>query len=296
MATISGTDADETLVGSNKADVIDGGAGDDIINSGNGDDVVAGGEGDDQLHGGAGDDELDGGTGADQLVGGAGDDILTGGAGEDFLNGGGGSDTFRFYFGVSEGSGQTVAFPGFGSSTSVTQGTFSSTVSGWLDDLVDAGAGEDLNNDGVIDTAVNANNSGSGVDTSPPTIEGFDGFSDPQTITVTQGPNARDESYWGSATIDGGEPAITAADGNDTLAQFHDAGPNQDSIEMYGITRDQAAALFEYSIGDYDGDGVANDSRISWQGATDDADGSITIIGTTWANKDAFLDIVDFIV
>jgi Ca2+-binding RTX toxin-like protein len=89
--TIDGTDAAETLFGSNRFD---------LIFAGGGDDTVSGGRGDDTILGRAGDDILNGGDGADTLVGGAGDDRLHGGNGHDWLNGGAGADTFVFNSGV----------------------------------------------------------------------------------------------------------------------------------------------------------------------------------------------------
>lgn len=65
-----------TITGSNENDTITGAASNDIINSGNGDDIVNGGAGSDSLNGGAGNDILDGGSGSDQLNGGSGNDTL----------------------------------------------------------------------------------------------------------------------------------------------------------------------------------------------------------------------------
>ena len=74
MATINGTKANESIVGT---------AGADIISAGAGRDVVQGGAGDDQLYGAGGNDTLYGGDGNDVLKGGGGKDSLTGGAGAD---------------------------------------------------------------------------------------------------------------------------------------------------------------------------------------------------------------------
>ncbi|SCM79020.1 putative Hemolysin-type calcium-binding region [uncultured Pleomorphomonas sp.] len=61
--TIWGTDADDSLVGSNEVDIIVGGLGNDYL---------SGGVGDDRLFGGAGDDTIDADAGDDIIVGGAG--------------------------------------------------------------------------------------------------------------------------------------------------------------------------------------------------------------------------------
>ncbi|ALM52970.1 calcium-binding protein [Halomonas huangheensis] len=107
---ITGTAANDTLLGSMCADEIDGaggddnidgragndvligGSGDDHIVAGDGDDVVVGGDGEDIIFGGAGNDHLFGGAGDDRLFGGFGDDVIFGNTGEDHLSGGEGDD------------------------------------------------------------------------------------------------------------------------------------------------------------------------------------------------------------
>lgn len=261
--------------------------GDDILNGTKGSDVMVGGDGDDHLNGGAGNDELDGGADNDHLIGGGGDDILTGGSGDDFLNGGGGSDTFKFFFTVAGGS-STVSYApvpldydaatnGRGgvipADNQVSQNEFSQFAQdyeAWL--ALNLGAGNyayDAPQSNPVTSTV-----------APDAVDGA-----VSSVTLTNG----QPRYWESTIEVGGAQQITAADGNDTIAQFQNAGPNVDKIELYGITKAQASSFFTYSSGDYDGDGVM-DSKISWEGATDDADGSIKILGSTWANLDAFLD------
>jgi predicted extracellular nuclease len=91
LPTITGTDGDDVLTGTDEIDVIMGLGGGDTITGGNGADVVCGGVGDDHLAGGNGDDVLSGGfgddgltgeNGADELIGGPGTDVLTQGRGE----------------------------------------------------------------------------------------------------------------------------------------------------------------------------------------------------------------------
>ena len=84
---ITGTGADDRIVGLAGDDDIIGRGGNDLILAGAGDDVVSGRKGNDTLFGGAG---------TDVLVGGNGDDILNGGDGMDFLLGGGGIDTLSY--------------------------------------------------------------------------------------------------------------------------------------------------------------------------------------------------------
>lgn len=95
--SIAGTEADESMAGSNFADTLLGAGGDDTLFGqkgndqlfgGEGDDVLDGQDGNDSVSGGAGDDVLDGSAGNDQLAGGEGFDLLSGGAGSDQLFGG----------------------------------------------------------------------------------------------------------------------------------------------------------------------------------------------------------------
>ncbi|MDZ4392144.1 hypothetical protein [Cypionkella sp.] len=79
----TGTDANNTLVGTRLGDTIFGGLGNDTITGNLGIDSLMGDAGNDVLQGGDGNDHLFGGIGNDQLFGGAGIDQLTGGIGDD---------------------------------------------------------------------------------------------------------------------------------------------------------------------------------------------------------------------
>ena len=68
MATIEGTDGDDTLTGTSGTDTINGRSGDDILDGLADDDTLNGGSGDDRLEGGPGVDELDGGAGEDYAL------------------------------------------------------------------------------------------------------------------------------------------------------------------------------------------------------------------------------------
>ena len=96
MATLTGTEGDDDILGSPASDTILALAGDDRVRALEGDDTVDGGAGDDTLSGSDGNDVLLGGDGADTLVGGFGDDRLEGGLGDDRIEGGTGNDTVRF--------------------------------------------------------------------------------------------------------------------------------------------------------------------------------------------------------
>ena len=247
---------------------------DDVMNGGKGDDTLDGGGGDDILNGGAGADTLYGGDGEDQLNGGSGNDILDGGEGDDVLNGGGGSDTFVFHFSLSSSGTMTYTYPDgptYDDPTPTTEPsttTWSPTVNAqWNNYTNDVNNWYDQNN-------------GDTIDTNP----------DPETTTLTN-PGGNLINYTSDDTITvAGELAITDSDGNDTVTQFQSNTNNMDKIELHGITKDQALALFTYVTGDFDGDGVADDGRIAWEGATDDADGSITFLNKTWADLDAFVN------
>jgi len=94
-ATIVGTGAAETLLGTPRRDVIKARGGNDVIRGLAVGDVVCAGGGDDTVRGGGGNDRLRGGAGRDLIKGGGGGDALDGGTGRDTCRGGGGSDTKR---------------------------------------------------------------------------------------------------------------------------------------------------------------------------------------------------------
>lgn len=93
--SLTGSDEDDSLSGTNKADAIFGGNGDDRITGLKGDDALSGEKGKDRILGGSGDDEIYGGAGKDNLKGNNGDDKIVGGSGNDKINGGGGADTIK---------------------------------------------------------------------------------------------------------------------------------------------------------------------------------------------------------
>ncbi len=83
MATITGTQDNETLVGTNDGDLIDGLGGNDTLLGDAGADNIVGGSGDDFIDGGAGDDFLGLVTGGLAGPDGLGNDTIFGGAGDD---------------------------------------------------------------------------------------------------------------------------------------------------------------------------------------------------------------------
>lgn len=85
IENLSGSNFNDTLIGTTGAnilwgesgnDTLDGGTGNDILYGGAGDDTLLGGANNDTLYGDDGDDQLDGGTGNDNLIGGAGNDTI----------------------------------------------------------------------------------------------------------------------------------------------------------------------------------------------------------------------------
>lgn len=95
VATIVGTNGNDTIRGTTGNDVIVGLGGDDDIRGIRGDDVICGGDGDDTLRGNAGADRVFGDAGDDRIIGGSGPDFLRGGAGVDHLSGKAGDDEVR---------------------------------------------------------------------------------------------------------------------------------------------------------------------------------------------------------
>lgn len=91
-ATISGTSADDVIMGTRRSDVIVAGGGNDNINGVGGDDVICAGGGDDTVHGGKGHDRIRGEAGQDLVMADGGRDLVDGGPGGDELRGDLGQD------------------------------------------------------------------------------------------------------------------------------------------------------------------------------------------------------------
>jgi len=92
IATIVGTEGNDSLEGTDDADVIVALGGDDEVIGGGGNDRICGKGGNDDLRGNGGKDKLRGGGGNDDVSGGGGNDVVGGGAGKDNVGGGGGED------------------------------------------------------------------------------------------------------------------------------------------------------------------------------------------------------------
>lgn len=125
MATISGNNARNKLVGTSGADLVSGRGGDDVLTGLAGADI---------LRGGTGNDRLDGGTGNDQVFGDAGNDLLDGGLGNDKLVGGTGNDVYVV------NSGRDTVVDSAGSDT--VKASFNYTLAAGLENLRLTGTGD----------------------------------------------------------------------------------------------------------------------------------------------------------
>lgn len=244
---IYGTEDGEHINGTNGADVVYGLGGDDHIVSGNGNDEVFGGDGNDQVNAGNGDDQV------------------TGGTGNDLLQGGGGHDTFEYSFTVADGQ---ATFPGFdaGEDGVLSQEEFVHQYDAWLRTL-----GTDTDGDGVITVT---NNNGS--PTQLPVVEGFTGtFETPKADTMVQtGATTHTRYYSDSATL--GE-TVASTDGQDVVLDFHFGGPQADSLDFAGLTKDQFLAHFTV----VEEDVVTSAGQAGTDGVTDTV---ISITGdNTWS-------------
>lgn len=96
VATIVGTEDDDTLTGTEGPDVVIALGGDDTIETGGGNDVICAGPGNDDIYPGDGDDRVWSGHGNDFVRQGTGTDIIEGGAGHDSMYFAGGPGSIYF--------------------------------------------------------------------------------------------------------------------------------------------------------------------------------------------------------
>ncbi|SHI36903.1 Hint domain-containing protein [Wenxinia saemankumensis] len=85
--THDGGTISNSLGGMGGDDTIDGAAGNDLLSGGAGSDTIQGGADHDTIYGGGGSDRLEGGSGADTIEGGGGADTILGGDGDDVIHG-----------------------------------------------------------------------------------------------------------------------------------------------------------------------------------------------------------------
>ena len=217
-AVMLGRAGDDTLIGWDRSDAIYGGGGEDRLEGHGGDDRMIAHRGDDTLIGGAGGDVLFGGDGNDLLEGGEGDDRLSADAGFDTLRSGAGDNVLFAADTRTSGievriaaisDAQRPAFLGYGGigDDAIYGGTGASTLFG--------GAGEDyisaeslnggmiyagLDDDQIYAGIHNPNNDG-------PLPDG----AAPAPSFVFGGMGNDYLSIWG------GDAAVVAGDGNDTV-------------------------------------------------------------------------------
>jgi hypothetical protein len=232
---ITGTDASETLDGSNGAD--------DTIEGLGGADVLNGMRGNDTLDGGAGDDTLDGGNDDDLLRGGTGDDVIIGGSGFDTLDysQAAGSVTVNLASGADGGSAS-------GADGNDTFSGIEAVIGSDYDDTIVGSDGQDSIQAGAGDDLVTAT-------TGKDDLDGGDG-NDTLDLSATTAPvhvdlsntAAQRTGAFGSITIQNFENAITG-DGADTFAfssakdgdAYHvDGGAGKDTIDLTGFQSSDA--------------------------------------------------------
>jgi Ca2+-binding RTX toxin-like protein len=221
--SITGTAGADNISGSAENDAIVGAAGDDILAGNAGHDTISGGDGADTISGGTGNDYLSGGADNDILKGDAGDDHLAGDAGNDILDGGLGNDI------VLGGSGDDLVFGGAGN------------------DQLEGGAG----NDQLY--------GGSGADI----LLGGDGNdilvggSDDDILTGGLGSDSFDFNLGDQGII--GAPAV------DVITDFNaDRGDVLDLSDLLqGEESNPLTDYLQFTLGDFDGDGALDDTRIS---------------------------------
>jgi Ca2+-binding RTX toxin-like protein len=240
------------------------------------DDFIISGDGNDNLTGGGGNDQISGGGGNDKINAGGGNDTVDGGTGDDFLNGAGGSDVYRFHFAVSGGATESHTFVYVPSEAFPNNGDFAIQYTDFLVSVFGSATNflwrQTIAEDPLLSFVTEVTAEDSTVESvQVPSGRGFGTLFYEDTIT-TSGP--------------GGPAAITASDGHDTIAQFQNAGPNVDTIELHGLAGMSDAdlsALFDLTTIDTNGDSVADSTLLSWDG------GSIKILGSTnWADELAF--------
>lgn len=243
MATVNGSEGNDTITGTAQADSISANGGDDRIYAGAGNDTVSGGLGNDSIDGDGGDDSLSGGDGADTIDGGDGNDHIDGGAGNDNIyDGAAGNDTID---------------GGDGDDTIVADGGDNSISGGEGNDAIYANSGTNtISGDGGADLIASADGNdeirgGDGADTvygngGNDTIYGGDGDDEIYGGTGDDalfGGAGNDKIYTdgGTTTLEGGEgnDSLFAGGGADTFV-IRD-GHGSDTIQWFSTSNDVIA-------------------------------------------------------
>ena len=264
MATINGTNGNDSLTGGSYADSLTGYDGNDTLTGNGGSDTLNGGTGDDSLSGGAGYDLLYGGAGADTLVAGDGYNTVYGGAGNDVWLGGdsvaAGTDA------VYLEDGDDLAYVGW-------------FYSG-APDTLDGGTGNDTLSmqsvPGSVNLGITLNDDGSSTTTLfNSVVRGFEnviGNAGNNQITGNSAANMLDGGA-GNDTLSGnaGDDILLGGLGNDSLA-----GGTGDDTLAGGAGADTLAGSTGMDYADYTGSSAGvNVNLATGQGAGGDAAGDV---------------------
>ena len=306
---VFGGEGDDTII-SGHSTIIDGGGGNDIVNADGGDyliygrggddvisaarddtifgddgndliranysrDLVYGGGGDDTIHGDAADgfapglDTLIGGDGDDLLYGGDWNDVLTGGAGADLFDGGKGYDTADF---ATETEPLVINLALLGpQETGVGLDTFVSVERIYGGAGSDTFAGNDgrnlLRGGGGNDTL--AGRAGSDILVGGDGDDRLSGGDDADTLNGARG----------NDTLIGGTGAdLFRGRGGSDVFDFSANGGARDTVEDFStaldhLRLDPGQSFTAATTGDFDSDGMADDTRLTHAGGQVDIPG-----------------------
>ena len=163
LATLTGTNAAESLLGSSSDDNLSGLEGDDSLYGYAGNDTLLGGLGNNLLYGGIGNDQLFCDLGDDSLYGDDGNDRLDGGDGADYRDGGSGNDSLDGWFGDDSLHGDAGAdslYGYFGNDTLRGNDGNDLLIGEEGNDYLDGGNGDDTLRGGAGDDTYVVNSSG----------------------------------------------------------------------------------------------------------------------------------------
>ncbi|SOZ64904.1 Metalloprotease, Hemolysin-type calcium-binding region [Cupriavidus taiwanensis] len=250
MATVTGTNGSDSLIGTATSDTILSGNGNDYVSAGDGSDYVDAGNGDDIVEGGDGNDTLLGANGKDRVFGGRGNDSLSGGNGTDAVYGGSGDDVIGSADGAStlytgDNGGDTLYGDGYDSYADYLRGRGHESAQPG-NDRIQGGNGDDLifgdNGDGAV-------------------VGGDD---------IIAGGHGKDTVYG-----EGGNDTIAGGGGGDML----NGGSGRDTFVYHAVSDSTAAGMdviagFQRGTDRLDLRPVLGDTGFQWGGLTPTAHGA----------------------
>lgn len=237
--TLTGTDADDVVIGGKYDDQIFGGAGDDLLLGGAGHDVIQAGSGDDTVHGNSGADKISGNAGKDRLFGDSGDDVIKGDDDDDFIRGDEGRDA------IYGGSGRDNLSGGTGDDDISGDAGDDEIKGDQGDDKVSGGTGDDRISGGTGDDEL----SGDAGDDVIMGDEGDDALDGGEGADIMLGGLGDDTIY----INDQGDQAIEgASEGTDTVGTTLNAYVLPENVEI----------LIFIGHGDFEGTGNDQDNTI----------------------------------